>query len=482
MANRVVYGNTRSENGWPMVDTGSCEWVRIPGTNVTLQIQRGWPSAIMRAFAADYNANIEPLRDPDSACWTPTNSVGTSNHLSGTGMDLNWQGADGNTFRLGISKERAYPGDKARKLDELLDFYEGMIFCGGEWSIRDWMHFQMGGNTYGQQRTGDFIARKIRADGYSTYRRGNAALPGDPALILSRATGVSLNKAQEILPAVQDGLIQSDCKTPLRIAMWLAQHGHESDNFNATEEYDKGDGGKTERWIYLGRTWIQLTWLSAYRGFGQWCFSRGLVADPEVFVKNPKSLADLKWAGLGGAYYWTTTVRSTRKYPTLNQASDAGDVLVATQIINGGTNGLEDSPSGAPGRRTRYNRALALGDELLQILNGGDDLASVPQDQWDRVYRELTQQLASRSLYATPGEKGIDTLAGFALNVDKMEHEKLVEKLAVEYGDDDAIFRIARVAGGQGRDTSAWAVGYAKKVLAKIPAEFLTAFQERRAA
>ena len=30
MAPRTVYGNTISENGWPMVDTGSCTWVDIP--------------------------------------------------------------------------------------------------------------------------------------------------------------------------------------------------------------------------------------------------------------------------------------------------------------------------------------------------------------------------------------------------------------------------------------------------------------------
>ena len=44
----------------------------------------------MRAYAADYNAYIEPLRDDDSASYTPTNSVATSNHLNGTAMDLNW--------------------------------------------------------------------------------------------------------------------------------------------------------------------------------------------------------------------------------------------------------------------------------------------------------------------------------------------------------------------------------------------------------
>lgn len=32
MSLRTVYGNDTSENGWPMVDTGSCQWVTVPGT------------------------------------------------------------------------------------------------------------------------------------------------------------------------------------------------------------------------------------------------------------------------------------------------------------------------------------------------------------------------------------------------------------------------------------------------------------------
>jgi hypothetical protein len=142
----------------------------------------------MGAFAADYNAFVEPLRDGDSSCWTPGNKVATSNHPGGTAMDLNWDGPDGKTFRYGISEAQAYPGDEARNVRELLDFYEGVIFCGGKWDIRDWMHFQMGGDTFNNPRTADFIRRKIRADGYSTYRR-DRDLPVQP---LSRAERYAL--------------------------------------------------------------------------------------------------------------------------------------------------------------------------------------------------------------------------------------------------------------------------------------------------
>lgn len=175
VADRTVYGNTHSENGWRMVDQGTCRWVTVPGTSVRLQIREGQPEKILAAFAADYNAYVEPLRQADSACWTATNSVATSNHLSGTAMDLNWNGPDGKTFRFQISETQAYPPPKNQRVRELLDFYEGMVYCGGFWSIRDWMHFQMGYNTYGSQnvdKVNDFIRRKIRADGFSTFHRG----------------------------------------------------------------------------------------------------------------------------------------------------------------------------------------------------------------------------------------------------------------------------------------------------------------------
>ena len=181
MADRTVYGRTHSENGWRMVDRNSCRHVLIPGTNIRIWIREGQPEKILGAFAADFNAHVEPLRQEDSGGWTDTNDVASSNHLSGTAMDLNWHGPDKQRFRLGITEQQAYPPPKDARLRELIAFYEGMVFCGGLWSIRDWMHFQMGANTYGSQhvaKVNDFIARKIRPDGFSTFKRAGA--PSSP--------------------------------------------------------------------------------------------------------------------------------------------------------------------------------------------------------------------------------------------------------------------------------------------------------------
>lgn len=477
MADRIVYGRSHSENNWPMVDQGSCVWVKVPGTNVTLQIREGQPAKIMGAFAADYNAHVEPLRDADSACWTPTNSVATSNHLSGTGMDLNWNGPDGKTFRLGIPKERAYPGDKARKLDELIDFYEGMIFCGGNWDIRDWMHFQMGGQTYGSAnfaKVEDFIRRKIRADGFSTFGRAATPPAVPPVEILARATGLPTNRAQTLLPAVQDGLRMSQCTNPLRIAMWLAQVGHESDNFNATAEYASGDAYDTrtdlgntpeidgDGRLYKGRTWIQITGKHNFREFSKWAHANGLVPTPDYFVVHPVELSELKWAGIGPAWYWTVA-RSQ-----INAMCDNRDLIGVTKAINGGLNGLEDF-NGQPGRRTRYNRALAVGDALLTLINGEDDELADPAlvKKINEIHACLFNKTESWSPLATPGEGAKWQLHEKIHSLDGMVHP-LYSAWRAKAGDLGELHRIVLAAKGLGKDRDPVTVRVFQNVLAEI--------------
>jgi putative chitinase len=465
MAARTVYGNTISENGWPMVDEGSCTWVDIPGTSVTLEIQNGQPLQIMRAFAADFHAYIEPLRDPDSACWTPTNSVPTSNHLSGTAMDLNW---DSHKFQVA---DAGFDAAKLARVRALLDFYEGTIFWGNDWdSPKDAMHFQMGYDTYRNAHTADFIARKIRADGFSTYQRGGAgggSVPAGPdaAQVLSDVMGgrLSLDRYRQLLPAVASSLQACECVNVNRIAMWCAQIGHESGGLYYTEEiasgaaYEgRGDLGNTQPGDgvrFKGRSWIQITGRSNYTRLSQWAFSKGLVPSPTFFVDNPAELANDQYAGLGAAWYWVVA------RPDINALSDAQDLVTVTQRINGGQNGIDD-------RRARYNRALAMGDSLLALLGGA---APAPAPTVEELLMSDTTLYPSISIYATPGEGAKFTLAQLIQSIDGMKHRELVEDDA-KLGDPDAIGRIARVAAGKGLFTDAASITHAQAVLANIEA------------
>jgi putative chitinase len=187
MAFITVYGKTNSENGWRMCDAAQCDTNPIPGTSVSIPLQRGIPNTILKAFAADLNAYIEPVMNArggsDEGGWTPTNSVATSNHLSGSAFDYNWSDHPMGNANAGWNGSVLIKGDQVPAVRELLAWYEGMVFWGNDWSTpKDSMHFQMGYNTYNNQaKCADFIARKIRADGFSTYRRAPAtAQPTGP--------------------------------------------------------------------------------------------------------------------------------------------------------------------------------------------------------------------------------------------------------------------------------------------------------------
>jgi hypothetical protein len=84
-----------TEDGWepsPRIELDSplLVWRQVPETDVWLQVRDDDAGKIMIAYAWAYNKYVEPLRDPDSACYTPTNSVDTSNHLNATASDFNW--------------------------------------------------------------------------------------------------------------------------------------------------------------------------------------------------------------------------------------------------------------------------------------------------------------------------------------------------------------------------------------------------------
>lgn len=143
MAFRTVYGNTISENGWRMVDADGCTNALIPGTTLRLPFRTGDAQTILTAWASWFNANVESLDNPgrghtDEGSFTWTNSVASSNHLSGTAMDLNWSD---HPFHV------SYGGFTAAEIATVrrgLALFKGCIWWGQDWSSpKDPMHFQL---------------------------------------------------------------------------------------------------------------------------------------------------------------------------------------------------------------------------------------------------------------------------------------------------------------------------------------------------
>jgi putative chitinase len=143
------------------------------------------------------------------------------------------------------------------------------------------------------------------------------------------------SKQSELLDAINVGLDEAGCSTPLRIAMWLSQVTHETSGFRFFEEqgppeyFKKYDGrignGVGEGYTYRGRGFLQLTGKNNYALAG-----KALHLD---LVHNPDQASTLLVGARIAAWFWTKN--------DLNTPSDAGDIYTVTRRINGGLNGLD---------------------------------------------------------------------------------------------------------------------------------------------
>lgn len=393
----------QTENGWFQVGADVCEWTQVPGTNVTLQIQRGWPQAILRAFAADFSAYVEPLRDADSACWTPTNSVATSNHLSGTAIDLNW-----NDHPMGAAY-RGYTPDETAAVRDMLAFYEDTVFWGNDWnSPKDSMHFQMGYNTFGNSHTADFISRKIRADGFSTFRRDSAQSPSDPPALSKK----DLYAVQVIQEGQRRGI------TPRGIQIALATCLVES---NLT--------------MYANAR-VPESMSIPHEAVGSDAYSVGL------FQQQVRDT--------GNGWWW-------------GDAATCMDPALSAGLFYDRLSRLDYNGPNSPGSYAqavqdsafpdRYDERYAEAVELYNRLSAqtGDDFLSALTDAEQREILDLLRQQAgyrreSLSQFRWPFEEAVNTCAGFAWSADGNTHVQLVEKLAVIYGDPKSIAMLLAVS------------------------------------
>lgn len=489
------------ENGWPECDPSDCETLTIPNTPLRLLIQRGQPHAILQAFFRDMHDFIEPVTNAkgiaDEGSWTQDNSVYTSNHKGATAVDWNWSDHPVNFMapdpRAGWNGSVLINGDQTPAVRELLAWYEGMVYWGNDWSsFRDSMHFQMGYKTYGREnfaRVDSFIQRKIRADGYSTFRRGGVprgggtavapSVPTNPIKPTSGLTGevlwriagrpqrVSIARYDELLPRLVECQEACGCTTIDRRAMWYAQVFHESGALFYTQEIASGDAYDTrtdlgntpqvdgDGRLYKGRSFIQVTGKNNYAKMSGWAFEHGYVPTRDYFVVHPDRLDDDEFAFLGVTWYWTTQ-------RPMNDAADARNIDLATRYVNGGYNGLDD-------RKAIYARALAENANLIP---------TTTLDPWEALMADNTPE-QSRSIYRSDDAKFL-TARDAVYNIDGMCHGALVVEPAALRGEPWAVKAVAELAAGTAPGAhlwwdhskpDTWAIDRAKSVLAWVPTE-----------
>lgn len=168
-----------------------------------------------------------------------------------------------------------------------------------------------------------------------------------------------------------------DINTPKRIAAFLSQTAHESNDFKSLTEnlnysaasllatwpsrfpsletalpYQRNPEaiankvyanrlGNTEPgdgWRYRGRSLIQLTGKANYEAA-----ARGIGLPPNTLTSNPDLLTTPEYALKSAAWFW--------KSRGCNELADAENIKAITQVINGGLNGLSD-------RQNRYTKCI----------------------------------------------------------------------------------------------------------------------------
>jgi putative chitinase len=175
---------------------------------------------------------------------------------------------------------------------------------------------------------------------------------------------------QAVIDAIPDTAARFGITTPLRLAHFLAQCGHESGGFKATQEnlnysakglcgifrkyfpsvtlamqYERkpekiankvygnrmGNGNEAsgDGWKYRGRGYIQLTGKENYMAFD--------ATVPEDIKSNPDLVAT-KYALASAAFFF----KKNGLWSICDRGSDIGTVTSVTKRVNGGTIGLAD--------------------------------------------------------------------------------------------------------------------------------------------
>jgi hypothetical protein len=148
-----------SANGWIANDRGVIASYQLPGGKVA--IRAGDASIVLLWVANQFHGRVEKLSWPGVWGYCERSIRGSSttlsNHASGTALDLN-------APKHPLGKVGTFSADQVRAIREILNFCEGVVRWGGDYSgRRDEMHFEINAGAAAVAR----IANKIRTQGGS---------------------------------------------------------------------------------------------------------------------------------------------------------------------------------------------------------------------------------------------------------------------------------------------------------------------------
>lgn len=169
--------------------------------------------------------------------------------------------------------------------------------------------------------------------------------------------GASLDRAELYVAAVNKCLYTFRLDTPVRMAAFLAQVGHESASLRYTSELASGHaytgradlgntdskaialaraGGEDTGPFYKGHGLIQITGYTNHLAYSRWMYGDARCAH------KPLLLTEVPDAVLSAGWFW-----NSRKLSELADLNTDDAFRIITRRINGGTNGMAD-------RKTRW--------------------------------------------------------------------------------------------------------------------------------
>lgn len=210
------------------------------------------------------------------------------------------------------------------------------------------------------------------------------------------------------------------------VAVWVATMLQESAWLATTVEY----GTDTKKYDpFRGRTFEQLTWKDNYAAFGKWAKDKGYISDANYFVNNPELLGDLKWAWLGGIFYFDNR--------GLWKTAGTGDFQRVQTAVNMGTASTTKVPSGWFARLRAYRSFLSVYSKPKAIaVNGTVDLDTRKRLQ-EFIGAEIDGEWGSQTWFLV----GQWLELGTSFNINNASHVKaLQKKVGLSGGDVDGVW------------------------------------------
>jgi hypothetical protein len=135
-----------SQNGWSVINSAALDKSPVPGTDIVLVpgVRAGSVATILKYVAAEFHKRVQHIKNP--GCWGYANRpiVGgkdTSNHASGTAIDLN-------APQHPMGKIGTFNQDQVNTIHAIVRECGGVVRWGGDYSGRkDEMHFEIIGSS-----------------------------------------------------------------------------------------------------------------------------------------------------------------------------------------------------------------------------------------------------------------------------------------------------------------------------------------------